>query len=108
MSRTKDICPARRVLSKSLVSKFTRKHRLLSHTSQIHKLNRKTFQKYSVIRENLQTPGGKYCWAFVSRLPRRDMKLIDAIKELVQTFWHDHTRTSYNQRDVLKLSKRFY
>ena len=62
-----------------------------------------TIQKYSVIRENLQTLGGKDYWDFVGRLPCRDMKLIDVVKELVQTFWHDHTKPSSNQRDVLKL-----
>ena len=51
----------------------------------------------------MQTLAGKYCWAFVGRLPRRDMKLIDVVKDLVQNFWHDHTRPSSNQRDVLKL-----
>ena len=61
--------------------------------------------KYSVIRENLQTPGGKDCWAFVGRFPRRDMKLIDAINDLVQNFWHDHSRTSSNQRDVINMRK---
>ena len=53
MSHTKDICMARRVLSESIVSKSTRKCHLLSHTSQILKLNRKTVLKYSIIRENL-------------------------------------------------------
>ena len=53
----------------------------------------------------MQTPGGKYCWDFVGRFPRRDMNLIDAVKELVQIYCHDHTRTSSNQRDVLKLRK---
>ena len=85
-SCTKYLCAARRVLSESVVRKFTWQHCLLSHTSQVLKLNRKTIHKYSVIRENLQTQGGKYCWDFVSRLPHRDMKLIDAVKELVQTF----------------------
>ena len=33
------------------------------------------------------------------------MKLIDVVKELVQKFWHDNTRPSSNQRDVLKLRK---
>ena len=105
MSRTKYLYVAHSVLLESVVSKSTRQRRLLSHTSQILKLNRKTVQKYSVIRENLQTPGGKDCWAFVGRFPHRDMKLIDVVKELVQTFWHDHTRPSSSQRDVLKLRK---
>ena len=57
-SRTKDLCVARRALSKSVVSKSTRKCRLLSHTSHILKLNTKAVKKYSVIRENIQTPCG--------------------------------------------------
>ena len=67
---TKDICATRRVLSKSVVSKSTWKCRLLSHTSQILRLNRKNILKYSIIRENLQTPAGKDCWDFVGRLPQ--------------------------------------
>ena len=53
MSYTKYICVSRHVLSESVVSNSTWKRRLLSHTSQILKLNRRTIQKYSVIRENL-------------------------------------------------------
>ena len=105
MSHTKYICVAHRVLSDSVVSKSTWQRFLLSHTSQILKLNRKNVQKYSVIGENLQIPGGKDCWAFVSRLPHWEMKLIDAIQVLVQTFWHDHARPSSIQIDVLKLRK---
>jgi len=104
-SRTKDFNVARCVLSESIVDKSTRQRRLLSHTCKIFKVDRKTLQKYSAIREKLETPGQKDCWAFVGRLPRSDMKLIDAVKELVQKFWHDNTRPSSNQRDVLKLRK---
>ena len=31
------------------------------------------------------------------------MKLVDVVKGLVQSFWHDHTRPSSNRKDVLKL-----
>ena len=77
----------------------------MSHTSHVLKLNRKIVKKYYVIRENIETPGWKDCWDFVGRFPRRDMNLIDDVKELVQTFWHDHTRPSSNIKDVLKLRK---
>ena len=33
------------------------------------------------------------------------MKLVDAVKGLVQSFWHDHARPSSNQKDVLKLRR---
>ena len=41
-------------------------------------------------------------WAFSGRLPRKDMKLVKAVKGLVQTFWHDNTRPSSKMKDVLK------
>ena len=104
-SRNNDLCVVCHVLSESVVSKSTRQCCLLSHTSHILKLNRKIVKNYYVIKEKLETPGGKYCWDFVGRLPHRDMKLIDDVKDLVQKFWCDHTRSSSNQRDVLKLRK---
>ena len=44
-------------------------------------------------------------WAFTGKLPRFDMKLIDAVKGLVQEFWHDNNRPSSNEKDVAKLRK---
>ena len=41
-------------------------------------------------------------WAFSGRFPHKDMKLVEAVKGLVQTFWHDNTRPSSNMKDVLK------
>ena len=69
-SHTKYLCVAHRVLSESVVRNSTHQHRLLSHTSNILKLNRKNVKKNSVIRENIEAPGGKDCWDFVDRLPR--------------------------------------
>ena len=44
-------------------------------------------------------------WAFIGRLPHSDMKLIEAIKGLVQEYWHDNSRPSSNQKYVVKLRK---
>ena len=93
------------MLSESVVRKSTWKHCRLSHTSHILKLNRKIVKKYSVIRENIQTPVRKDCLAFVSRFFHQDMKIIDVVKDIVQNLWNDHTKPSSNQRDVLKLRK---
>ena len=41
-------------------------------------------------------------WEFSGRLPHKDMKLVEAVKGLVQTFWHDNTIPSSNMKDVLK------
>jgi hypothetical protein len=35
------------------------------------------------------------------------MKLIEVVKELVQTFWHNNTIPSSNKKDVLKLRRSF-
>ena len=57
-SHNKYLCAACHVLLESVVtSKSTWKRYLLSHTSRIIKLNTKTVKKYSIIRENIQTPG---------------------------------------------------
>ena len=44
-------------------------------------------------------------WAFTSGLPHSDMKFIEATKGLVQEIWHDNTKPSSNQKDVVKLRK---
>ena len=44
-------------------------------------------------------------WAFNGRLPHSDMKLIEVVKGLVQEYWHDKSRPSSNQKDVVKLRK---
>ena len=41
-------------------------------------------------------------WEFSGRFPHKDMKLVEAVKGLVHTFWHDNTRPSSNMKDVLK------
>ena len=41
-------------------------------------------------------------WEFSGRFCHKDMKLVEAVKGLVYTFWHDNTRTSSNRNDVLK------
>ena len=41
-------------------------------------------------------------WEFSGRFPRKDMKLFEAVKGLVHTFWHDNTSPSSNTKDVLK------
>ena len=41
-------------------------------------------------------------WEFRGRFPRKDMKLVEVVKGLGKTFWHDKTRSSSNMKDVLK------
>ena len=100
---SKDRNAARRVLSQEIVNKNTRVLRFLKPTSKLVNLNVKTLHRYSIRREHLDTIDQTDFWAFLGRLPRRDMKLVDAIKGLVHSFWHDHTRPSSNRKDVLKL-----
>ena len=40
--------------------------------------------------------------AFSGRFPRKYLKLVEAVKGLVHTFWHDNTRPYSKTNDVLK------
>ena len=40
--------------------------------------------------------------AFSGRFPRKEMKLVEAVKGLVHTFCHDNTRPSSKTKDVFK------
>ena len=102
-TRSKDRNAARRVLSQAIVNKNTKLLRFLKPTCKIVNLNVKTLRRYSIRREHLYTTDQTDYWAFIGWLPRRDMKLVDAVKRLVHSFWHDHTRPSSNRKDVLKL-----
>ena len=93
-TRSKDRNAAHHVLSQAIVNKNTRVLCFLKPTSKLVDLNVKTLCRYSIRREHLNTTAQTDFWAFIGRLPRLDMKLVDAVKGLVQSFWHDHTRPS--------------
>ena len=101
--RSKDCNIAHRILVESIVSRSTRQRCLIKCTSKIVNLNSKTLKKYYVRRDSLDIEGQmEKLWAFSGRLPRKDMKLVEAVNGLVQAFWHDNTRPSSNTRDMLK------
>ena len=90
---------ARHVLAESIICRSTRQCRLLKCTSQFVPSHTNTFKKYSVRRESHDLEEQKETlWAFSSRFPRKDMKLVEAVKGLVPTFWHDNTRNFLTQR----------
>ena len=86
-TRLQDCNVARHVLSESIICRSTRQHRLLKCTSQFVPLHPKTLKKYSVRRDNLDVEGKmETLWAFSNRFPHKYMKLVEAVKGLVQTF----------------------
>ena len=90
-------------MAESIVNRSTRQRRLIKCTSEIVNLNPKTLKKYSIRRDSLDIEGQmEKLWAYSGRLPRKYMKLVEGVKGLVQTFWHDNTRPSSNISDVLK------
>ena len=99
---SKDHNAARHVLSQSIVNKRTKALSLLKPTSKLVGLDIKALRRYCSRREQLDS-GEIEVWSFVGRFPCSNMKLIDAVKGLVQEFWHDNSRPSSNQKDVLKL-----
>ena len=103
-SRSKDCNAARHVLSQSIVNKSTRALPLLKPTSKLVGLDIKALCRYCSRREKLDS-GETNVWSFVGRLPRSEMKLIDAIKGLVHEFWCDNSRPSSNQKYVPKFRR---
>ena len=70
-----------RVLAKLIVYRSTRQCHLLKCTSQIVALHPKTLKKYLVRRDNLDVEGQmETLWAFSGRFPRKNMKLVEAVK----------------------------
>ena len=78
-TRSKDRNATRHVLSQAIVNKNTKVLRFLKPTSKLVNLNVKTLHKYSIRREHLDTTVKIDFWAFIGRLPCRDMKLVDAV-----------------------------
>ena len=106
--RSKDCNIACHVLAKSIVNRRIRQCRLSKCTSEIVNLNPKTLKTYSIRRDSLDIEGQmEKLWAFSGRLPCKYMKLVEAMKGLVQSFWNDNTRPSSNTRDVLKHCKGY-
>ena len=72
-------------------------------TSQIVNLHPKTLKRYSIRRDGLDMEGEiNKLWAFSGILPCKYMKLVETMKGLVLSFWHDKTRPYSNTKDVLK------
>ena len=66
-------------------------------------LHPKTLKKYSVKGDILDVEGKmETLWEFSGRLPRKEMNLVEAVKGLGHTFWHDNTRPYSNTKDMLK------
>ena len=103
-SHSKDHNAAHHVLSQSIMNKSTRALRLLNPTSKIVGLDIKALCRYCSRREQLDF-GQTDVWSFIGSFPWSDMKLIDAVKGLVQDFSCDNIRLSSNQKDVLKLRR---
>ena len=104
-THSKDHNVASRVLLESIVTKCTRQCHLLTCTCNMFKVSRKTLHKYSHVREKLDSLGQIDCWAFIGRVPHSNMKLIDAVKELVQKFWPENT--NIQSKRCVKVKKRF-
>ena len=95
---------ARHVLSQSIMKKRTKPLQLLKPTSKLVGLDIKTLCRYFYRIEQLDSSQTNVSDC-IGRLPSFDMKLIDALKGLVQEFRHDNSRPSSNQKDVLKLRR---
>ena len=53
-------------------------------------------------REKIENSNETYFWSFQGRLSHKDKVIVDALRTLIENFWHDTTRASPNQKDVIK------
>ena len=86
-TRSQDCNVAHHVLAESIVCRSTRQCQLLKCTSEIVPLHPKTLKKYW---DNLDVEGQMET-LFSGRFPRKGMNLVERVKGLVHTFWHDNT-----------------
>ena len=106
-TRSKDRNAARRVFSQEIVNKNTKLLGFLKPTWKIVNLNLKTLSRYSIRREDIDTTDQTDFWAFIGRLPRRDMKLVDAVKGLVQSFLAWSHKAFFKPKGCTKTEKGF-
>lgn len=67
------------------------------------KISRTTLHHALGRREKIEDLGNNNSlWAFSGRLPRKDKVVVDALRWLIEFFWHDNKRVSPNQRDVVR------
>jgi len=95
------------VLSQAVVNKNTRNIHFMRTTSKLVKVNVKTLQKYSIRRENIGTTRNIEFWALIGRSSHFNKDLIEVVHGIMKKIWHDNTRHSSNQKDVLKLGRSY-
>ena len=99
-TRTKDHRATRRSIMTAIVSKMTSNKRLVTATSKVLNISRRTLARIISTREQLETINPNQCWAIVCRCPRND-KVSNEWHDIVVNFWTENSRVSSNRRDVL-------
>ena len=84
----------------TIVSKMTSNKRLVTATSKVLSISRRTLARRISTREQLETINPNQCWAIVCRCPRND-KVSNEWHDIVVNFWTENSRVSSNRRDVL-------
>ena len=88
------------------MNKTTRALQLLNPTSKRVGLDIKTLRRCCSKREQLDSSQTDV-WSFIGRFPCSDMKLIDAVKGLVQNFWRGNSRPFIQPKSCTKIEKGF-
>ena len=66
------------------------------------RISRTTLVKALVRWEKIENSNETSFWSFQGRLPCKDKVIVDALRTLIENFWHENTRASPNQKDVIK------
>ena len=80
---------------------MTRNH-MVRKTSKSLRIGRTTLVKALVRREKIENSNETYFWSFQCRLPHKDKFIVNALRTLIENFWHDNKRASSNKKDVVK------
>ena len=100
-TRCADKSISRRVILTSILNKNMSQKRQISSLSSHIRYSRKTLGHYLKRRINLDDTTLEGNWALMCRVLRSD-RINETVRNLVTTFWTDHTRPSPNTRDVIK------
>ena len=66
------------------------------------RISRKNLSKAIQRRQRIEGTNSNELWEFSWRLPRKDKKVVEALRTIIEEYWKNNTRPSLNQRDVVR------
>ena len=89
-------------ITTTLVNRSTIMKKMIGNLSGYLNINPKTLWRAMKRRKSIEIDLINQCLSFIGRFPRFDRKLTNEIKNVIEKYWHDHTRVSPHSKYVLK------